>query len=76
VSVYPVRLQEWFPPKDEKRSNALLVLKYGECARCGKKNMDPRYAWIYHSAPYGFCTDHMWCSTRCLNAPEKVKEEV
>lgn len=65
MSIYPVRLQEWFPPKDERRSIALTILKYTKCACCGKKNIDPRYAYIYHSAPWGHMTDEVWCTKRC-----------
>ena len=69
MSIYPVPVAEWFPSskdKDEKflRSVVLSILKDSKCAVCEKKP-DIRYAWVWHSLPWGHNTEEVWCTKRC-----------
>lgn len=63
MSIYPVHLNSWFPPGDEKRWAVLSTLKFSACHRCGKTKMDPRYAWGHHAIPWGY--GDVWCTKRC-----------
>lgn len=72
MSIYPVRLEKWFPPKDDHRQGALLTVKDNSCKVCGKKDINPKWAYIYHSAPWGYYTEDVWCSRKCfLNKEDK-----
>lgn len=75
MSIYPVRLAEWFPkkadagrnPEEAKNlyENVKMALKYSKCCECGKT---PNYKWAYgmHSIPWGYGTEGIWCSKKCF----------
>ncbi len=65
MSIYPVRLNEWFPKGDEYY--AKHIVKCMKCLFCGKegKKINYKYAMGHHSLPWGY--GDIWCSSRCLN---------
>jgi hypothetical protein len=67
MSIYPVKLNEWFPKKDKMYENSLIVVKLSNCVECGKsgKNIKYRYAIGHHSIPWG--NGDIWCTKRCYN---------
>lgn len=77
MSIYPVRLSEWFPkdPEDEERQRlheaAKLCIKMNVCSVCGKK---PRYQHAYgmHAIPWGYGWGEIWCSKKCLEQPAGI----
>lgn len=76
MSIYPVRIREWFPPilksehKEEIKENKFhrqtirACLDFMTCMRCGGK-VNMRNGWVHHSLPWGY--GDAWCSKRCLN---------
>ncbi len=61
MSIYPVRLSEWFPPSDEMYPYVLMALSL-RCLACGKH---PRYLGAVgsHSLPWGY--GEVFCSWKC-----------
>src|SRR5581483_5607817 len=83
VSIYPVRLSEWFPEKydpkkkwaDRKEQKSRyeickMIVDMSACCVCGKKPQY-RWAWGMHAIPWGYGSDEIWCSKKCLNALKK-----
>lgn len=62
MSIYPVRVSEWFPPGNEKHD----IIKYilGPCLHCGKKKLHWQKAWAHHSLPWGY--GDSWCNKKHL----------
>jgi len=69
MSIYPVRLSEWFPPGDEKHELVKWIVSNGfsdagiGCKHCGKKHMHWQEAWAHHSLPWGY--GDIWCREKC-----------
>ena len=78
MSIYPVRLAEWFPAKPKVHTwadasqqlswheTAKFIVGQSHCCVCGKKPQY-RYAWGMHAIPWGYGSDGIWCSKKCLN---------
>ena len=66
MSIYPVRLKNWFPKGDHNYEIVHAIVKDSKCAVCGKK---PRYRYSigYHALPWGY-DGTVWCSTKCLRS--------
>ena len=66
MSIYIVRLKEWFPKGDEMHKIARIIVANEKCAFCKKK---PRWrnARGYHALPWGYCSD-VWCNIHCEEA--------
>lgn len=68
MSIYPVRLSEWFPKGDENHETMKFLVSRGHCdgafgcLHCGKKKMHWQKAWGHHSLPWGY--GDIWCSER------------
>jgi len=76
MSIYPVRLAEWFPLGDEQHDICITIIECTRCLACGKR---PRFkkAIGHHSLPWGY--GDLWCSEKCLNSgktarPDKRRE--
>lgn len=81
MSIYYVRLSKWYPAKPKKGGDpwptvkdkrnwyetAKMMVDMNSCHGCGKKKMDYRYAYGLHSIPWGYGTDTIYCTKRCLN---------
>lgn len=72
MSIYPVRLSEWFPPGDEMFEITYLLSHKQRCYACGKKT---RYkaAVGHHSLPWGY--GDLYCSWKCVNSGKVAKED-
>jgi hypothetical protein len=76
MSIYPVRLSEWFPPNDEYFWSAYTSVKYTRCLACGKKPLYSK-AVGHHSIPWGH--GDIWCGWKCCKSgktgkPDKRRE--
>jgi hypothetical protein len=62
MSIYPVRISEWYPPGDDNHGIAYYIVVSSKCIACGKK---PRWksAVAHHSLPHG--NGEVWCSWKC-----------
>jgi hypothetical protein len=89
LSIYPVRLAEWFPAKPKRNrpgetwparkerrhwhETAKFVVEQSTCCVCGKKPQY-RYAWGMHAIPWGYGTEEIWCSKKCLQKPDRSEK--
>jgi len=64
MSIYPVRLNEWYPVGDEMHEYAEMALHF-RCSACGDM---PNFkkAWGHHSVAWGY--GEVWCNEKCLNS--------
>ena len=65
MGIYPVKLNEWYPPKSKERSAVLAILSHEKCYVCGKSPVKVRGAYADHSLPWGHYRV-VWCSTECF----------
>jgi len=65
MSIYVVKLSEWFPKGDEYYENSKMMVEAMGCLKCGKKgkNIKYRYAMGHHSIPWG--NGDIFCTKRC-----------
>jgi len=69
MSIYPVRIKKWWPPKDRTEENVLSrqliqsLLPWHPCMKCGDK-VKMRNGWVHHSMPFGH--GDAWCTEYCL----------
>ncbi len=70
MSIYPVRLAEWFPPGDEHHDMMKWLVSRGHCdapeagcMHCKKKHMHWQTAIGHHSLPWGY--GDIWCNKNC-----------
>lgn len=74
MSIYPVRLNEWYPIGDPHYLGDI-----SDCFRCisCRKKVKYKKMWSHHSLPFGY--GDIWCSEKCLNSgktarPDKRRE--
>lgn len=72
MSIYPVRLKEWFPFGDEYYDFAYITVKHTRCYACGDRVRYSR-AIGHHSIPWGY--GDIWCSEKCLNSNKKARPD-
>ncbi len=79
MSIYPVRLSEWFPIGNDHHETMKFLVSNGYtddgigCKYCKKKHMHWQDAWGHHSLPWGY--GDIWCRKKCLdNYIKKVSE--
>lgn len=74
MSVYPVKMVEWFPKIDEMYDRARTSVRYSYCLECNKKGEDIKYQYAiaHHSLPWGH--GDVWCTTRCFNKWKKPRD--
>lgn len=70
MSIYPVRLNEWFPVGDENYCKDIVDAM--RCFACGKKCRYKK-VWGHHSLPWGY--GDVWCSEKCLNSGKEAKPD-
>lgn len=72
MSIYPVRLSEWFPPGDEHFSIVFFLAKISRCFACRKRL---RYKSVigHHSIPWGY--GDTWCSWKCCRSGKTAKPD-
>ena len=72
MSIYPVRLSEWFPPGDDMFDICLILARTSRCLACGNKL---RYNKMvgHHSLPWG--NGDIFCSWKCCNSGKVAKPD-
>lgn len=62
MSIYPVKLCEWYPAGDPQHETAYFLSTTFKCIACNKV---PRWkaAIAHHSLPFGH--GDLWCSWKC-----------
>lgn len=63
MSIYPVKIQEWYPAGDEMYEMSKLFVQYSKCLKCGRGGIKYHKAWAHHSIPWGH--GDVWCSWKC-----------
>lgn len=58
MSIYPVRLNDWFPKGDSNHIHAKIMVKYHDCLKCGKNGKKVNYKLAWGNGD-------MWCTTKC-----------
>ena len=72
MSIYPVRLSEWFPPGNEMHEIGVCVVESMRCKACGRKQSFKK-AWGHNSLPWG--NGDLWCSEKCLDSGKTHKRD-
>lgn len=70
MSIYPVKISEWFPPGDEMYEIASGIVSIKRCYACNKKARW-KAAIGHHSLPWGY--GDVWCSVKCLKSRKEHK---
>lgn len=78
MSIYPVKLSEWFPPGDENHDSMKMMVRVGGdsnigCASCGKRKIRWQTAWGHHSLPWGY--GDVWCTRKCFERRRDVQDK-
>lgn len=73
MSIYPVRLKEWYPATSEHYENAKILVDIGNCEACYRGKMNYNKAYAHHSLSWGY--GEVWCSLKCLNSNKKGKPD-
>ena len=72
MSIYPVKLSEWFPYGDENYKIIHKIFKYKRCLAC-RKRLKFRKVIGNHSIPWGH--GDLWCSWKCYNSGKIAKPD-
>ena len=72
MSIWPVRLAEWFPFDHECHEITLSIIKAWRCRACGKR-VKFNKAIGHHSLPWGH--GDLWCSWKCCNSGKIAKQD-
>lgn len=71
MSIYPVKLAEWFPIDDEYHDTMKWLVSNGYsdagrgCKLCKKHHMYWKEAIGHHSLPWGY--GDIWCRQKCYD---------
>ena len=63
MSIYSVRLKDWYGPGDSLHSTLKFATKFLSCPNCKKKNMHWQDVVGDHSIVHGY--GDMWCREKC-----------
>lgn len=72
MSIYPVRLSEWFPPGDEHFDVIVSIVNYSRCLACDSK-LRYKGAVGHHSLMVG--VGDTWCSWKCCQSGKIAKPD-
>ena len=78
MSIYPVRVKEWFPPGDPKHQLVKWIVSSGYtdtgvgCINCKKIHMHWQEAYVHHSLASGY--GDIWCRKKCYDNFWKKKK--
>lgn len=72
MSIYPVRLSEWYPVSDEMHEFAFSCVKMVRCYACGRR-VRWKAAIGHHSLPWGY--GDLWCSWECCRSGKVAKPD-
>lgn len=70
MSIWPVRLSEWYPFGDERHEICLSIIECTRCLACGDR-VRFKKAVGHHSLPFGH--GDLWRSLKCLKSGKVVK---
>ena len=70
MSIYPVRLCEWYPSGDELHDTAYWIVKSWRCFACDKR-VRWKAAIAHHSLPFGH--GDLFCSWKCCHSGKIAK---
>lgn len=72
MSIYPVRLAEWFPLGDERYWICIGIVSSSRCPSCRSKI---RYSKAvgHHSVPFGY--GEVFCGWKCCNSGKVAKPD-
>lgn len=73
MSIFVVRLKEWFPLGDDHHDTAKYIATGARCEACYKK-VRWRAALGYHALPWGYSAE-VWCSWKCVTSGKKAKPD-
>lgn len=62
MSIYPVRLSEWYPPGDELHDTVAFIVSSFRCKACYSR-CRWKAAVAHHSIGHGY--GDVWCSWKC-----------
>lgn len=72
MSVYTVRLSEWFPVGDDNHETTVWLCTLSRCLAC-RKRIRFRKAVGHHSLPWGW--GDIWCSWKCCRTNKIAKPD-
>lgn len=72
MSIYPVKLCEWFPAGDPQFETAYFLVKITRCYACGHK-LRWKSAIAHHSICFGY--GDMWCGWKCCKSNKIAKTD-
>jgi hypothetical protein len=72
MSIYPVRLSEWFPVNDEYFQIISSIIDCSRCEACGSK-IRFKAAVGHHSLMVGVSS--IWCSWKCCHSGKIAKPD-
>lgn len=72
MSIYPVKLKDWYPYSDEMYEHSKGVVEVTPCYICGKTAKYSK-AIGHHSIPWGY--GDIWCSLKCFNSDKIQKPD-
>ena len=71
MSIYPVKLSEWYSTSDAERFEICFELvSLSRCFACGRR-LKWKKVMAHHSIPFGH--GDMWCSKKCLESAKEYK---
>lgn len=70
MSIYPVRLSEWYPLGDDNHDITFIIVKHSRCYACGSR-IRWKAAVGHHAIPYGY--GDTWCSWKCCKSGKVAK---
>lgn len=77
MSIYVVKLVEWYPPGDIHHGIVKFLVSNGfadagtGCLNCKKKHMHWQDAYGHHSLPFGY--GDIFCREKCYNNYRKKR---
>jgi len=70
MSIYPVKLSEWYPYGDEHHGVLISIIACTRCYACGDRVRFKRAVGM-HSIPFGH--GDLYCSEKCLDSGKIAK---
>lgn len=72
MSIYPVRLSEWFPFGDPMYETCYIITKISRCVAC-RSRLRFSKAVGHHSLPWGY--GDIFCSWKCCQSGKIAKPD-
>jgi hypothetical protein len=72
MSIYPVRLSEWFPFGDDNYEVIASITKHIRCLACGEK-VRYKASVGHHSLMVGY--GDLWCGWKCCRSGKIAKPD-